>query len=87
MRAVYHKIRLPNYAVFDEERYFAPGRTGPRGASRRGARMGVNVCEDIWLARRAHRGSGHAQGGADLIVNISMSPYHRGKGAGAGDRC
>ena len=78
VRAVYHKIRLPNYAVFDEERYFTPGRRVLVVQSP-GARMGVNVCEDIWLPDGPTEEAA-IQGGADLIINISMSPYHMGKG-------
>jgi len=76
--AVYYKIRLPNYAVFDEERYFTPGRRVLVVQSS-AARMGVNVCEDIWRPDGPTEEAA-IQGGADLIINISMSPYHIGKG-------
>jgi NAD+ synthase (glutamine-hydrolysing) len=74
--ATYHKQRLPNYGVFDELRYFKPGR-GEVLVYTRGAWVGVCVCEDIWLpggpvARLA-------RAGADVIVNINASPFHRGK--------
>jgi len=78
VRAVYHKIRLPNYSVFDEERYFTPGRRVLVVQSP-GTRLGVNVCEDIWLPDGPTEEAA-IQGGADLIINISMSPYHMGKG-------
>ena len=73
---VYHKLKLPNYGVFDEERYFTPGRTCPVYEVR-GAQVGVNVCEDIWYA--AGPASVQREAGAQLIVNINGSPYHAGK--------
>jgi NAD+ synthase (glutamine-hydrolysing) len=76
--AVYYKIRLPNYAVFDEERYFTPGRR-VLVVQTPSARIGVNVCEDIWLPDGPTEEAA-IQGGAELIINISMSPYHMGKG-------
>jgi NAD+ synthase (glutamine-hydrolysing) len=74
--ATYHKQRLPNYGVFDELRYFKPGR-GEVLVQTHGAWVGVSICEDVWLpggpvARLA-------RAGADVIVNINASPYHRGK--------
>ena len=73
---VYHKLKLPNYGVFDEERYFTPGRTCPVYQVR-GAQVGVNVCEDIWYAEGPV--SVQREAGARLIVNINGSPYHAGK--------
>ena len=74
----YHKRLLPNYGVFDEERYFAPGSTTP--VYRAGdLTFGVSICEDIWEADGPV--SGMARGGAELCVNINASPYHRGRGA------
>ncbi|MYD28621.1 MAG: NAD+ synthase, partial [Dehalococcoidia bacterium] len=74
----YHKRLLPNYGVFDEERYFAPGRTTPvYGAG--DLTFGVSICEDIWEADGPV--AGMALGGAELCVNINASPYHRGRGA------
>ncbi len=70
---IYHKGRLPNYGVFDEQRYFSPGnripiyRLGP-------IRFSVSICEDIW----ANPGPVHAQtrmGGAQVVVNINASPF------------
>ncbi len=78
VQAVYHKIRLPNYAVFDEERYFTPGRR-VLVVQLSDARIAVNVCEDIWRPDGPTEEAA-IQGGAELIINISMSPYHRGKG-------
>ena len=74
----YHKRRLPNYGVFDEERYFASGRTVP--VFRAGdLTFGVSICEDIWFPGQPL--TGMALGGAELCVNINASPYHRGRGA------
>ena len=75
---VYRKHYLPNYGVFDENRYFQPGARDARSSRAAASTLGVNVCEDIWYRRRARRGAG-ARGGAELIVNISASPYHAGK--------
>lgn len=76
--AVYHKAYLPNYAVFDEDRYF---RAGERSLifSLNGAIVGVNVCEDIWYP--AGPTDVQALAGAQLVITISASPYHTGKGA------
>jgi NAD+ synthase (glutamine-hydrolysing) len=75
---VYHKVYLPNYGVFDENRYFQAGPEAP--VFRWGeATFGVNICEDVWYPD----GPTEAQallGGAQLIINISSSPYHAGKG-------
>ncbi|MEK7807388.1 MAG: NAD+ synthase [Chloroflexota bacterium] len=75
---VYHKMYLPNYGVFDEDRYFRRGDTCPV-YTLNGVRVGVNICEDIWyplgpiLVQR--------EAGAELIVNINASPFHAGKRA------
>ena len=73
---VYHKIRLPNYGVFDEVRYFKPGQGCPVYVIN-GTTVGVNVCEDIWHAT----GPATVQraAGAEVIVNINGSPYHAGR--------
>jgi NAD+ synthase (glutamine-hydrolysing) len=103
---VYRKVHLPNYGVFDEQRYFKSG--DPRGtvielagsesgtielaelgvgAGRQQAveleasierRVGVTVCEDLWVSGAP--ATSEASAGATLIVNISASPYHAGKG-------
>lgn len=73
---VYHKVLLPNYGVFDEKRYFAPGKQEGIYAVA-GASFAVNICEDIW----------HNDGpikkqvsvGASLIININASPYYSGR--------
>ena len=74
---VYHKMLLPNYGVFDEYRYFKPGRHFPV-ISINGVNIGVNVCEDIWYADGPARTQ--ALAGAEIIVTINASPYHKGKG-------
>ncbi len=74
---VYHKRRLPNYAVFDEERYFEEGTHALSLFGVAGVRVGVSVCEDAWWPGGSMWEQG--VGGAELIVNINASPYHRGK--------
>ncbi len=74
----YDKIFLPNYGVFDEERYFTKGSVCPV-YDIGGVRIGVNVCEDIWYA--AGPSAVQRQAGAELIVNINASPFHAGKSA------
>lgn len=76
--AVYHKHYLPNYGVFDEDRYFRAG-DRPLVLSLGEAQIGVNICEDVWYPT----GPAEAQAlaGAQLIINISASPYHAGKRA------
>jgi NAD+ synthase (glutamine-hydrolysing) len=78
VRAIYRKERLPNYAVFDEQRYFVPGNE-PVTIEVAGTQVGLTVCEDCWV--EGPPASVEAANGAQLIVNPSASPYHRGKGA------
>ena len=73
---VYHKMRLPNYSVFDEKRYFREGRD-PLIIEVNGYRIGFSICEDIWYPDGTERFS--ALSGSELIVNINASPYHIGK--------
>jgi NAD+ synthase (glutamine-hydrolysing) len=73
---VYHKIFLPNYGVFDENRYFRPGDRCPVYTIA-GVSVGVNICEDIWYEVGPARVQ--AAAGAEVIVNISASPYYFGK--------
>jgi NAD+ synthase (glutamine-hydrolysing) len=75
--AVYHKHFLPNYGVFDEYRYFASGREG-LVLKIGGLRVGVTVCEDIWYPGGPMEAE-VTYGGAELVVNLSSSPYQRGK--------
>jgi len=76
---VYHKTFLPNYGVFDEERYFQSGRRCPVFAFG-DSRIGVNICEDIWYPGGPTKIQSLA-GDAHLIVNISASPYYADKRA------
>ena len=74
---VTHKIYLPNYGVFDENRYFQKGEK-LLVFELRGTVIGVNICEDIWYPGDPTR-TQCLQGNAQLIINISSSPYHAGK--------
>ena len=77
VRGVYKKIALPNYGVFDEKRIFVPGER-PLILNFGGARIGVHICEDSWLPDEpACRLLAPFQ--LDGLVNISASPYERGK--------
>ncbi|HSN55999.1 MAG TPA: NAD+ synthase [Candidatus Sulfomarinibacteraceae bacterium] len=86
--ARYHKCLLPTYDVFDEARHFEPG--GPaKPLLFKGVRLGVSVCEDVWadpdLDGRSlyHRDPvlEQVEAGAELLINISASPYELGKAA------
>jgi len=72
----YRKMILPNYGVFDEQRYFTQG-TEPTTYDINGIKTAINICEDIW----SDNGPVEAQrkSGAKLLININASPYHRGK--------
>lgn len=76
LAGIYHKIYLPNYGVFDENRYFQAGRECPIYTIC-GVLVGVSICEDIWY--EAGPVTVQAYAGAEVIVNISASPYHAGK--------
>ncbi len=78
VRGVYHKGLLPNYGVFDEDRYFVPGDDCAAVWSLGGVTLGVSVCEDIWVPDGPP--ADQAAAGAKLLLNINASPYHRGKG-------
>lgn len=73
---VYHKMFLPNYGVFDEQRYFKAGTT-PMSFTIEGVTMGVGICEDIWY----DEGPARLQtlNGAHVIVNVNASPFDAGK--------
>ena len=78
VKAIFHKVFLPNYGVFDEKRYFEPGHRCPI-LELNGVRLGLSVCEDCWfpsgpMAWEAHHG-------AQVLININGSPYHYGKRA------
>jgi NAD+ synthase (glutamine-hydrolysing) len=77
IHAVYRKVYLPNYGVFDERRYFQSGGTGAV-VDIGSERIGLTVCEDIW--EPGPPASDEALSGATLILNVSASPYHAGKG-------
>ncbi len=78
--AGYHKVNLPNYSVFDEKRYFMPGKE-PLILQMGDARIGVSICEDIWVDDSVVEAEAFS-GQADVLLNISASPYYMGKSAG-----
>ncbi|MDQ4076280.1 MAG: NAD+ synthase, partial [Chloroflexota bacterium] len=73
----YRKHYLPNYGVFDENRYFGSGLLNPI-FDFEGDIVGVSICEDIWYPSGPPQWQ--AQAGAELLANISASPYYQGKG-------
>jgi NAD+ synthase (glutamine-hydrolysing) len=75
--AVYRKVYLPNYSVFDEQRYFQSGDEGAL-IELNGVPIGLTICEDIWEPGPPL--TDEALSGARVIVNLSASPYHAGKG-------
>ena len=74
---VYNKEHLPNYSVFDEERYFQKG-IGNKIFKINNILTGINICEDIYYSEGPAKTQA-VLGGAQLIINISASPYHAGK--------
>ncbi len=74
---VYHKIHLPNYGVFDEKRYFEPGER-PLILEWNDIKIGISICEDIWIQNSVIETQALSTG-AEIILNISSSPYHFGK--------
>ncbi|MDQ4071337.1 MAG: NAD+ synthase, partial [Actinomycetota bacterium] len=74
--ATYRKMFLPNYGVFDEHRYFQVGER-PALIELSGADVGVTICEDVW--EPGPPATSEAYAGAQLIANLSASPYHAGK--------
>jgi NAD+ synthase (glutamine-hydrolysing) len=76
VRRVYNKRYLPNYGVFDEDRYFEPGSDDVL-IDVGDAHVGLTVCEDIWIDGSASFGLGRL--GADVVANLSASPFHVGK--------
>ncbi|MBI2710784.1 MAG: NAD+ synthase [Actinobacteria bacterium] len=77
VRGIYRKCELPNYAVFDEVRYFARGSRPEQLYRIGGVRVGVSICEDAW--NPAGPIADQADSGAELVVNINASPYAEGK--------
>lgn len=75
--ARYHKQLLPNYEVFDEERYFEAG-DAPCVFEWHGLRFGLNICADVWESGPATAASG---AGAQVLLALNASPYHMGKQA------
>ena len=76
VKAVYRKVFLPNYGVFDEKRYFVPGHQTPI-IELAGGPIALSVCEDVWFP--AGPMAWEAEHGARLLININGSPYHYGK--------
>jgi NAD+ synthase (glutamine-hydrolysing) len=78
--ARYHKVKLPNYGVFDEQRTFVPGDAACR-VRLAGSDLGLSICEDAWQAGPPF--DAYAEHETPIVLNINGSPYHRGK---AGER-
>ncbi|HEX5721734.1 MAG TPA: NAD+ synthase [Acidimicrobiia bacterium] len=76
-RATYHKILLPNYGVFDEDRYFLVGQKPDFLWDIGGVPAGISICEDIWVPDGPPLTQ--ARAGARILLNINGSPYHYGK--------
>jgi NAD+ synthase (glutamine-hydrolysing) len=79
IEGIYHKVHLPNYGVFDEDRYFVAGSDPDRLWEMAGVPVGVSICEDIWLDDGPP--ISQARAGAEVLLNINASPFHRGKAA------
>lgn len=82
IQRVYHKQHLPNYAVFDEDRYFDAGVPTSDGHvsglfTIHGVTVGVSICEDIWMSNGPV--SAQAEQGARIMLNLNASPFHDGK--------
>src|SRR3989339_124611 len=75
IKAVHRKTELPNYAVFDEKRWFMPG-TAATVVGFSGRKIGLQICEDTWLPTITAQ---HKKAGADIIISISASPYSSSK--------
>ncbi|MFP4157017.1 MAG: NAD+ synthase [Opitutales bacterium] len=86
VQQIARKSLLPNYDVFDEERYFEPA-AGPATVEWRGKRIGITICEDIWNHSAVPTSRRYcddpvadlAARGIDLLINLSASPWHEGK--------
>ena len=82
IQGVYHKQLLPNYAVFDEDRYFEPGPDTNDGMAAglftvHGVTVGISICEDIWYSDGPV--AAQAGQGARILLNANASPFHEGK--------
>lgn len=75
--AIHHKICLPNYSVFDEKRYFTPGKR-PLIFEYNEIKFGLNICEDIWVPDGVTESQAF-RGGAEIILSLSASPYFANK--------
>ncbi|WP_445372533.1 NAD+ synthase [Methylomonas sp. HW2-6] len=73
--AEYHKTALPNYGVFDEQRYFEPG-TGCCVFEANGRKLALTICEDVWLPATM---AANRDAGADIVLALNASPFHAGK--------
>jgi NAD+ synthase (glutamine-hydrolysing) len=74
---IYRKRFLPNYGVFDEQRWFVSSNETPTLFGVAGAWVGISVCEDVWFPDGPVARQGH--GGADVVVNLNASPYNLGR--------
>src|SRR6204780_3306367 len=74
---IYRKRFLPNYGVFDEQRWFVSSNETPTLFGVAGAWVGISVCEDVWFPDGPVAQEGQA--GADIVVNLNASPYNRGR--------
>ncbi len=77
VHGIYRKHLLPNYAVFDEQRYFAPSSVDGPLFVVGGVRVAVSICEDAWSPTGPI--AAQAAGGAEVVVNINASPFHAGR--------
>lgn len=78
VESVYHKQLLPNYSVFDEDRYFTPGEKVEDGMCQiNGVSVGISICEDMWFA--GGPAAKQSQRGAQVLLNLNGSPFHQGK--------
>ena len=74
---IYNKRALPDYGVFDEERYFSPGKGKAPIFEINGVNVGVTICEDLWLPNGVI--DELATNGAQIVLNLNASPYEQGK--------
>lgn len=77
IKGIYHKVLLPNYGVFDEARYFGAGSKPAAIWDVAGVAVGVSICEDIWSPDGPP--TMQVAAGAEILININGSPFHRGK--------